>query len=687
MAGFIRRFGYFPGADVLRQIEGVAIIDLPPPGSIAGVGTGVVGMVGEFADMRYCTTADGSGNITTYTLPQEVTTAADMVDKFGGWDETIGDFGVSNGNGFAAIRGKSYSRLILAPVNLCSAKGARFFRSLPMCVGSTNAAPVVQVQGASIAAGREFRVGAARIRIGTRVDFTAKTILADGTGGATTSGASAATQTFTGGSAWDAVVRADGSGIGAKKGDIIVIGYNNAGAVAPAGEAGTYRVATDPVAASSNLVVERLDGANFAWTLQSNVPWRLHSSSDADSALTVVRGTAGPGGYAAADVGGYTVPIRPLTDSTGSASGSTAYSAGTVLTPLTVPTALTGSTWDPLSGLGARTIVGSTTAFTAAIQAANVVSSATVDALYATAIDAFLSDQAPVSEVNIILSARSSDTIRSYLRQHVLTSSANGRGRRTIISPLLTTVSTATAFGNSAPGVGANRNERVDYAWPGYTTYIPEAVGYTIKTASGDYVQDGRLDMTADALLASVESVLRPELDVGQAVEPIPTVMASVLGLQRNAPTLTMAEYIRMKALGIVGLRIDRTSGAVFQSSVTTSLTSGQTDINRRRFADFVQDSMAERLNSYSKLPMTEPWKDSVISEITAFGTELLSPNNKAAARIEWYEIDEKSGNTAASLAQGIYVVITRWKMIPIARTIVLQTEVGQSLVRTSVVG
>jgi hypothetical protein len=50
VAGFIRRFGYFPGKEVITQIEGVVIIDLPPPGSIQGTGTGTVVCVAEYAD-------------------------------------------------------------------------------------------------------------------------------------------------------------------------------------------------------------------------------------------------------------------------------------------------------------------------------------------------------------------------------------------------------------------------------------------------------------------------------------------------------------------------------------------------------------------------------------------------------------------------------------------------------------
>ena len=61
MAGFIRRFGFSPGVETITLIEGVIIVDLPPPGAINGVSAGTVGMVGEFPDMTYATAVDVAG--------------------------------------------------------------------------------------------------------------------------------------------------------------------------------------------------------------------------------------------------------------------------------------------------------------------------------------------------------------------------------------------------------------------------------------------------------------------------------------------------------------------------------------------------------------------------------------------------------------------------------------------------
>ncbi len=825
MSGFIRRFQNFPGNDVLTAIEGVAIIDLPPPGSVQGVNVGVVGAVGETADMTYATTVDSSGNVSTKTQPQEVFTGQDLANKFGGFDETIGDFGASGGNLFASLRNKKFSRLVLAPINLASAKGARVFRELPLCRSATDSNPMVPMQGGNVAAGREFRTGSARVRLAKRVDFTGLDAITRALGGNVIAGTSAVTQTFSSGSAflkvwqhddsgasfvdetadansvtaadwaifpgtegvddyvafglattfekltlnnaggtagvggtvaweywngsawasltvtdgttgftavaaagqtvtwtaptdwaanalnavtayyvrarctqvyatnpiydrgfaggvdWTTINRPDGT-LGAHKGDILVLGYNSAGSKAPALEAGTYRVASEP-SAGINLTVERLDGVAFTWTGSSSIPWRLHYASDADSAPVLVPGSSSPLGYGAGDAGGFVVPVRPLTNSTGGATDGT-YASGTQLAPAVVPTAMTGDSWDPLSALAMRTFVGATTAFTAAVQGINAVVAAGLEALYSTAIDALRSEASPMRDINIVVASRTSSTIRAKLKSHVSEASARGRGRVAILSPDLAQQSTSAVVADTTPGVGAQRAERVIYSWPGEQTFVPEAVNYRLKTADGNTTIDGILDVREDFRLASLLSNLPPERNPGQAEEPVTTVMATVLGLQRGVTDLQMEDYIALKAAGVCALRIDRSAGPIFQSGVTTSLTSGQKNINRRRMADYIEDSLAERLVQFSKLPMGNQLKDGTVGETIAFLDELLSPNNPAAQRIAQYQVDDKSGNTQAAEAKGIFVIITRVRTTPTADVIVVQAEIGEGVVITS---
>jgi hypothetical protein len=664
MAGFIRRYGFSPGVETITLIEGVVIVDLPPPGAINGISTGTVGMVGEFPDMTYATAVDSSGVVTTRANPVEVFSGQDMVDKVGGFDSSLGQHGNNGGNGFVSLRNKKFSRLILAPVNFASAGAGRAWRDLPTNLSATQATPVVPLQGGRVEAGREFKSGVNRVNLGMRVGFTALGHFKNATDGAVVAAGPAVIQTFTSPTG-NFLLALNGGPV--KKGTILVLGVIS-GAGALGANAFTYRVTADAVLAT-DLIVEKLDGAAFTWTTGGALPYRLHPETDAD--------TGGTGGIFTklSDASGYTLPCRPITAT---------IALATSLAPTVVPPAGTASTWDTLSGLTLRSHVTAGFVYDANVQAPNAPNHASIDALYVTAFDAFAQDLSPARDVNIIFSSRTSSTIRSKVKSHVLDSSVTGLGRMGVISPNLQTVSVGTVVADADPGVGANRAERVIYSWPGARTYVPEAANLSMGTADGLTTTDGILDVPGDGWMAAVLSNLPPERNPGQSGPPVDTVLSTVIGLQRGLSTLGQGEYINLRATGVAGLRIDRTGVPGFQSGITTSLTSGQKNINRRRMADFIQDSVSQALIPFVKQPLTQSLKDSITGQIDAFLNTLKSPTNPSAQRIVDYSVDDKSGNTPALEAQGIFVVIGRVRTLATADFIVFQTEVGEGVVVTT---
>ena len=673
-AGFTRRYGYFPDSSEILAIEGVVIVDTPPPGRVEGVGAGVVAVVGEFTDMSYACKVNSSGTLYEDIRPVEILGGADLVDKVGGFDRYLGKFGTDGGNGWVTVRNKVFKRLVCVPVNLLFSPGdtqsaIRVWRDLPTNVDATHPLPIVPVQATAVPAGYEFRSGTDRVRLAQKVVFTAVTQKSSGVDGTTaTLAVPAATTTVT---------RASGSwnSDGVTEGDILVPGSLNTATGTQNGDcalAGMLRIVS--VDSDTVVTVQRLAGGNFTdtvnWRAGAALAYRVHKASDACTGLD----------HQLSEAAGYTVLARPL-DNT--------IAAATALAPTTTPLSSTGSQWDVLSGLAAVTHPTVALTYTAAIQAPNAVSSATVSAAYAAAIDALLVDDQPANEVNIVVSARTTKLIRSKLRAHVLTSSSHGRGRMTVISPPLSLQSVNTAIASDDPGVGggsggAARDERVVYSWPGCLTFVPEAVGISITTADGSTTDDGMIDTTFDAWEASALSELQPELDVGQATDPIPQAFAYVAGYQRGCPKLDMSSYILLRQYGVSALRMDRTAGPIIQSAVTTSLTSGRTKINRRRFADFVQDSLAERSQAYVKQPNTQQKRDALLSEHDAFCAELLSDNNPSAQRIESYSLDDKSGNTEAMKAAGIHVIITKIRMLGILLDIVEQTDISPDTITTT---
>lgn len=645
--GFIRRFSTFPSAQVISQIEGVVIVDTPPPSTIEGVSTGVVGVVGEFADLTSATYVDGSGNVTSKPQPVYVTSAQDMLNKVGGWDATLGDFGGEDGNGYAAVANKRFSQLVLCPVNLASSKAVRVWRELPTNKSATDATPVVPMAAATVAAGTKFTDGTNQVALGATISFTADGAIASGTDGVQTSD-SGTSLTFTSDSATFQTK-------GVKVGDALVVGV--LGSVT--GDPGTYRIIA--INSETSLEVESLNGTSVTWDNISSLPWRIHPARTFDTG----------GNYVRSNNAGFTLPARCM---------SANIAQALALAAVNPAASATANSWSPLSGLAMATQTLNGLTFTAA-QAANYTGGSAMDALYKECFEAFLSDISPARDVSVIAAARTSDTIRAALRTHVQSASAYGKGRMAVVAPKINVTSQPTVTGDSAPGVGATRDERVIYCWPGTQTQIAEAVNSSIKTAIGTYTTDGILDVRADMYMASILSNLAAERNPGQSADPVPLCLSSALGLQRGLTTnLTMADYILFKQSGIAALREDRVVGKVFQSGITSSMISGQKNINRRRMADEIQDSLAAAYEQYTKLPLTTALKDAIDGATVAYLNGLLSPNNPAAQRIEAYSVDSKSGNTPELNAQGIYVVIVRVRMLATSDDIVLQAEVGPTV-------
>ena len=661
MAGFIRRFSFFPGTELITQIEGVVIADLPPPGAINGVGTGTACLVGEFQDMGLAIGVAASGLFGTAGAianasiePTEVFSAQDVANKFGGFDSTIGQFGTGQGNGFVELQGKKCSRLLIAPVNMISSEAVRLFRDLPTNTSATSATPVVPVSAATVSAGRLFIDPADqdRVALGTRFTFADTVFFANGVDGVKT----VATGTLT--SAGSAFLTAPTD---VNVGDICVLG--TVGGTAPNSvDADTYRVVTRT---ATILTLQNMDGTTPSFTAGVGMAFRIHRGPVADSSGTTIAVTAA----------GYTLPARTLDG---------AVVANAVLPPQIVPAAITATSADPLSGLGMRAQPTNGIGHTAAIQAANAADSASMSGQYVEAINATLNEQFPsTSLINIIWAARNADLISTTLRTNAVSASGFLAGRMAVTSPVLNVVSQATI---TATLVSTGRAERRIYCWPGLRTFIKEAVGTSLGTADGNTTDTGILDTASAGWLSSVLSVLPPERNPGQAAAPVPSVMGNALAIQRgNIGLLGLNEYIALRRSGICAPRNDRNLGAlIFQSGITTSLTSGETNIARRRMADFIEDSSARRLVQFSKLPLTNALKSTITAEIDAFLEGLLSPNNPPAQRIVSFSVDSKSGNTPASEAKGIFVVIAKIRLLASLDFIVLQVEAGEGVITTS---
>lgn len=359
----------------------------------------------------------------------------------------------------------------------------------------------------------------------------------------------------------------------------------------------------------------------------------------------------------AQNAGPYALRVRPAVD-----DGTALGAAVNTVTQLTQPVA--SSAWQVTNPL----------ALSAAL------SEAAIDVAYATALTATLNPTSVAREANLVYAARQSNAVRGNLRQNAIDASSSGLfGRFAAIRPPLGTTRAAARSNAAQPGVGAYRNQRVAYCYPGVQTLVP-AIAQKGAVGPG-YTADGIIDIGSDGFLISICSQLPPEENPGQ----LTTFALGALGVEKNNPdvqNLTIVDYTLFRASGICAPRMD---GGVmtFQSGVTSvdpSQQPGLRNIARRRMADFIQDSLALALKPFGKKTNTRQRRALIAGQINDFMQRLLSPGNQAAQRIDGYKFDPVTPNTAETLALGIYRMILNVRTLSSLDAIVLQTTVGETV-------
>ncbi len=387
-------------------------------------------------------------------------------------------------------------------------------------------------------------------------------------------------------------------------------------------------------------VVQAADGTKKFVTMQ-------------DAAVSV----ASVPGMTASGPGPYSVKVRAALDDGSSGSAT----AGTLVSK------------ERAIALGSFKVTNPATVAAALTEAA-------IDAAYVLAIQATDDPNGVSHDANVIFSARQSNAVRKALRANAIAASSDGCfGRMAVVRPPLGTTKAVAQSGSQEPGVGAYRDQRVIYTFPQANTFVPLVAQRGLAGGSG-FTVDGNVDVGADGFMANILSQLPPEENPGQAT----SFMAAVNGVETsaNAQGLQIGDYTNFRAKGIAALRMDDGT-AVFQSGVTSVDPTTQPELRniaRRRMADFIQDSLARRAKAFGKKLATFVRRKALTSEIRAFIETLLSRNDPQRQRIAGYTLDDKSGNTPDSLAQGLFRIILKVRTLASLDSIVLQTTVGESV-------
>ena len=666
----VRGFNGMPTLEDISAIEGVIIVDNEPPGGLGGTPSQYGCVVGEFADMSQSFTVDSTGQVVANYRPEVVLNASDQIEKFGGFDSTLGQFGNAMGNGYVATAGKVYgtARLYCLPVLLASQYAGRMWRQLPTNRSATDPTPIAPLVPGLVSASYEFKSGSNRVRSAVRKVFTGDQYYSNGTDGAVTNtGTPAGTQSFT---------AASGDFLGATipsrkvyKGDMLVLGQLNAlGALGA--NAATYRVYS--VTNGTTLVVELLDGVNFDWTTGTGLPWRMHPGASADTGGRPATSTSD--GYRLSEAAGYNVAARPL-DAT--------ILAATTVNPGVAPPTPSATVWDPLSGLKFRTHPSQPLTYTAAIQAPNAANSASIDALYQNALDGLLGDKSPASLIAGVVCARKSQTIALATVQHCMNSFAGGHPRVAFVSPPLSVLTAAAATASTYPGVEPLRNKRCEYYWPPVKTLaIQAAVGTSIATPTGGTTSDGQLDVPMDEYRLALFTRLPPEESPAEGIEPVPSTFVTIVDYARGVVAPDNATLTFLKSRGVAAVKID-TPPAQIQSAVNTLLPRTALDplvwSARQVFADYAMRSLAAIAQKYKSVLATGAQLDSLISDLENFGISLGKPGSGVTPqRIRGYLVTKISTPQEEDL--GVFKFKVDIKMIPPMDFIVISVTAGPTV-------
>lgn len=259
-----------------------------------------------------------------------------------------------------------------------------------------------------------------------------------------------------------------------------------------------------------------------------------------------------------------------------------------------------------------------------------------LDLRYKEALERTLDANSPAAVARIVISARSSANIDSYLLQNVKDASAAGMlaPRRAIFGPPVGTA-ISTAISDAGLGVGYNRDDRRIYTFPGIRKLVPEIATATSSNGVG-FNDSGIVETPAVALYAFMRARLPAEKSCGE--NPLYNEIGSLNGYgfqgiesaydaTLGGSSLVSPNYVQFKALGITAITKVPGQGYLFQSD----LSSVDPDLDKARSPasrGFLVDEVAIGL-----WKVGVPYKDTLTSPANVQG--LLSEVESYLARLK----------------------------------------------------
>lgn len=726
MPGFTRRFTTVPTLTEILRIEGVSVIDLVPPNPVVGAGSGNVLLVGEFEDGEFATDIDTLGAV-------QVFGSQDYLSKFGGFGYVYGGVRANNPSGRKHL-GECWNGNGYLKGFKLRAQGLMIGR-VDTSVGAVSFDVLASIDGGAgpfqLAAGETLSL-TTDTGTGTTAALTALAAVSAGASQAFATIASGDTfgVKIDGGPQVNVVFGAADINQAAVIARInATLGYTAAAAnttevdikgvqKGTGGSVQLIEVTTGVLAKLGHTVGTTAGTSNIAANIDAVTVAEVIALVNATSAITTAHGKA---------VLTAAGKLR-IINSTATSAASIQVAAGTMATALglspigvavlrsghpagTIPagtrlhaTSLSGKEWvtmqtqdipagviDPIvvkvrPGLDDGTHVGASAATVDTIVdnidfAALVVTNPSaltaaltevqLDNRYLDAFNASLTPTGPARNANYLLSARRSDTVIRNGRDNALSATAGGLVARKFVTgdPL------GTLVNQSLVNVAKWRSDRVFYTTKGFLVQIPDIAER--GTAGGiGFTADGIITVRPDGPLTTVCAIIPPEENPGEATGLID----DFFKVAADGETLTVDTYAAWKAAGICAPIVDTDTGSTeFQSGVTSSLDSGRETIARRKMADFIQDTAVVVGKPFVKQLARETRRNNLRGRWESFLAGLKSEQNAELSRIVDYSVSDKAdaGNTADTLALGVYFIKTAVRTLSSLDDIVFQTEIG----------
>lgn len=188
---------------------------------------------------------------------------------------------------------------------------------------------------------------------------------------------------------------------------------------------------------------------------------------------------------------------------------------------------------------------------------------------------------------------------------------------------------------------------------------------------------------------ASIISQTGPNIDPADAAN-----VQFLLNAKSLKFALTRTDYIALKNAGVSAFEMDSDLGGIkVKSGIVTQISdSSKVQVLRRRMTDYLTNSAAKFLKLYQNGPNSRKKRDAINAAIQNFvkqnqaaGVEILPTDNDVPAGSGKVTlIDTESLNTADSIGAGFMYIIWKQRIFSSMRYIVLQAEIGTTVIVTA---